>query len=40
MAQEQGIGSILAVDCGTVLTKAVLLDRVAAHLALWREARP
>jgi hypothetical protein len=28
MAVEQGIGSILAVDCGTVLTKAVLLDRV------------
>ncbi|HIE39616.1 MAG TPA: hypothetical protein EYP77_11230 [Anaerolineae bacterium] len=28
MATEQGIGSILVVDCGTVLTKAVLLDRV------------
>ncbi len=25
---EPGIGSILALDCGTVLTKAVLLDRV------------
>ncbi len=28
MATEQTIGSILAVDCGTVMTKAVLLDRV------------
>ncbi len=28
MAQEQGAGSILAVDCGTVTTQAVLLDRV------------
>ncbi len=29
MATEQTIGSILAVDCGAVLTKAVLLDRVS-----------
>lgn len=28
MAREQRIGSILAVDCGTVLTKAILLDQV------------
>jgi hypothetical protein len=28
MAMEQSIGSILAVDCGTVTTKAILLDRV------------
>jgi len=28
MAAEQRIGSILATDCGTVLTKAVLLDQV------------
>jgi len=29
MAAEQTIGSIIAVDCGTVMTKAALLDRVA-----------
>lgn len=28
MAREQRIGSILAIDCGTVLTKAILLDQV------------
>ncbi|HEC34234.1 MAG TPA: methylaspartate mutase, partial [Chloroflexi bacterium] len=28
MATERSIGSILAVDCGAVLTKAALLDRV------------
>jgi hypothetical protein len=28
MAREQRIGSILALDCGTVLTKAILLDQV------------
>ncbi|MDW8067713.1 MAG: glutamate mutase L [Anaerolineae bacterium] len=28
MAREQRIGSILAIDCGTVLTKALLLDIV------------
>lgn len=28
MAQDQRIGPILAIDCGTVLTKAVLLDQV------------
>jgi len=27
--EQQGIGSILAVDCGTAMTKAILLDRVA-----------
>ncbi len=29
MAIEQGVHSILAVDCGSVVTKAVLLDRVS-----------
>jgi hypothetical protein len=28
MAAEMSIGSILTIDCGTVMTKAVLLDRV------------
>lgn len=28
MANEQGVASILGIDCGTVLTKAALLDRV------------
>lgn len=28
MAREQRVGSILAIDCGTVLTKAILLDQV------------
>ena len=28
MATESSIGSILAIDCGTVITKAVLLDQV------------
>ncbi len=28
MAQDQRIGPILAIDCGTVLTKAILLDQV------------
>jgi hypothetical protein len=31
MAQEQRIGSILLADCGTVMTKAVLLDQVAGQ---------
>ncbi len=31
MAQEQRIGSILVVDCGTVMTKAMLLDQVAGQ---------
>ncbi|MFN3763053.1 MAG: glutamate mutase L, partial [Anaerolineae bacterium] len=26
--RDQRIGSILALDCGTVLTKAILLDQV------------
>jgi hypothetical protein len=31
MAQESSIGSILLADCGTVMTKVVLLDRVGGH---------
>lgn len=31
MVEEQHIGSILLADCGTVMTKAVLLDRVAGQ---------
>jgi uncharacterized protein (TIGR01319 family) len=31
MAEEKRIGSILLADCGTVMTKAVLLDRVAGR---------
>jgi hypothetical protein len=31
MEEEQRIGSILLADCGTVMTKAVLLDRVAGQ---------
>lgn len=31
MAQEQNIGSILLADCGTVMTKAVLLDRAGGQ---------
>jgi len=31
MGEEQHIGSILLADCGTVMTKAVLLDRVAGQ---------
>jgi uncharacterized protein (TIGR01319 family) len=31
MAQESSIGSILVADCGTVMTKVVLLDRVGGH---------
>ncbi len=31
MAQESSIGSILLADCGTVMTKVVLLDRVRGH---------
>ena len=31
MGEDRGIGSILLADCGTVMTKAVLLDRVAGQ---------
>ena len=31
MAEEQRIGSILLADCGTVMTKAVLLEQVAGQ---------
>jgi uncharacterized protein (TIGR01319 family) len=31
MAQESSIGSILLADCGTVMTKVLLLDRVRGH---------
>ena len=31
MSEEERIGSILLVDCGSVMTKAVLLDRVAGR---------
>jgi len=31
MSEEQRIGSILLADCGTVMTKAVLLDRVVGR---------
>lgn len=31
MAEEQQIGSILLADCGTVMTKAVLLEQVAGQ---------
>ena len=34
MPEEQRIGSILLADCGSVTTKAVLLDRVAGALFL------
>jgi hypothetical protein len=34
MAQEQSIGSILLADCGTVITKAVLLEQVAGQYRL------
>jgi hypothetical protein len=41
MSTEQLVGSILAVDCGTILTKAALLDRVdgAYRLVARGEAR-
>ena len=31
MSEEQHLGSILLTDCGTVMTKAVLLDQVAGQ---------
>jgi hypothetical protein len=31
MAADNGIGSILVIDCGTVMTKAMLLDRVSGQ---------
>ena len=31
MVEEQHIGSILLADCGTVMTKAVLLEQVAGQ---------
>jgi len=34
MAEEQPIGSILLVDCGTVMTKATLLEQVAGQYRL------
>jgi hypothetical protein len=34
MAEDQHIGSILLADCGTVMTKAVLLDRVGGQYRL------
>ena len=34
MAEEQRIGSILLADCGTVITKVVLLDQVAGQYRL------
>ena len=34
MSEEERIGSILLADCGTVMTKAILLDRVAGRYAL------
>ena len=38
MAEERGIGSILLADCGTVMTKAALLDRVAGQYRLVGQA--
>lgn len=39
MAREQEIGSILLADCGTVMTKAVLLDRVGGQYRFVAQGR-